>query len=46
MWERLNGVLRHGLFQNVVMLSGLQLAGFLFPLLTVPYLTRVMGPAA
>lgn len=42
---RLRGLLRHGLFQNVAFLYGIQLAGYLFPLLTVPYLTRVLGPS-
>lgn len=44
--EQLKGLLRHGLFQNALFLYGVQLATYLFPLLTVPYLTRVLGPTA
>ena len=35
---------RHGLFQNILALYGVQLASYVFPLVTVPYLARVLGP--
>ena len=41
----LRRLLRRRLFQNVMVLSGLQFASYLFPLATIPYLTRVLGPA-
>jgi PST family polysaccharide transporter len=44
--EQLKGLLRHGLFQNASFLYGMQFASYLFSLLTVPYLTRVLGPTA
>lgn len=42
--EQLKGLLRHGLFQNTLFLYGVQLAAYLFPLATIPYLARVLGP--
>lgn len=44
--EQLRGLLRHGLFQNAVFLYGIQFAAYLFPLATIPYLTRVLGPTS
>ena len=43
MRERLGTLLRQGLVHNVFLLSGMQIAMSLFPLITVPYLTRVLG---
>lgn len=44
MREQLRGLLRHRLVQNILALSGFQSASYLFPLMTLPYLTRVLGP--
>jgi PST family polysaccharide transporter len=46
MREWLSKLLRHGLVQNIFVLSWIQAAGYLFPLATIPYLTRVLGPTA
>jgi polysaccharide transporter, PST family len=35
---------RHGTVQNALWLYGVQIAGYLFPLITVPYLSRVLNP--
>lgn len=48
--KRFRGKLREwsldrGLAQNVTSLYGVQFANYLFPLITIPYLTRVLGPA-
>ena len=36
--------IRHGLLQNILALYGVQLASYVFPLVTVPYLARILGP--
>ena len=41
----LKKLLRHHLVQNVLVLYGVQLTGFVLPLVTLPYLTRILGPA-
>lgn len=42
--RRLTGVLRHPISQNAIALSWVQVATFLVPLVTLPYLARVLGP--
>jgi PST family polysaccharide transporter len=42
---RLTGILRHRLAQNIVSLYGVQIASYAVPLVTVPYLARVLEPA-
>lgn len=44
MTGRLAHFLRHALVQNILALYGVQFANYLFPLLLVPYLARVLGP--
>ncbi|MCL6577734.1 oligosaccharide flippase family protein, partial [Kyrpidia sp.] len=36
--------LRHALVHNVLALYGVNIANYFFPLITVPYLARVLGP--
>jgi polysaccharide transporter, PST family len=43
--KRLAGALRHPISQNVVALYGLQIATFVIPLVTLPYISRVLGPS-
>lgn len=38
-------LLRHALIQNVLALSAAQVATYIFPLITIPYLARVLGVA-
>ncbi len=38
-------ILRHGLTHNVIALYGVQICTYAMPLLTFPYLARVLGPA-
>ena len=38
-------LIRHGLVQNVLALYGVQACTYLLPLLTFPYLARVLGPS-
>ncbi|CAB3389560.1 flippase [Kyrpidia spormannii] len=39
-----SGFLRHALVHNVLALYGVNIANYFFPLITVPYLARVLGP--
>lgn len=45
MWQQLSSVVRHQLVSNALSLYGIQFAKYLLPLVTVPYLTRVLGPS-
>lgn len=38
------GLFRHSFVQNVFALYGVKFANYLFPLFTIPYLARVLGP--
>lgn len=42
---QLQGLSRHSLIQNVLALYGVQVVNYVFPLITVPYLARVLGPS-
>ncbi len=42
---RLRSLLRHQLVSNALSLYGVQFAKYILPLVTVPYLTRVLGPS-
>lgn len=44
--RRILHALRHPISQNVVALYGVQLATFVVPLITLPYLSRVLEPSA
>lgn len=37
-------LLKHRLVQDVLVLGGVQVSGYVLPLVTLPYLTRVLGP--
>ena len=41
--NRLSNFYRHTLVQNALSLYGVQIAGYVLPLVTVPYLARVLG---
>lgn len=40
---RVMGILRHQVVKNALYLYGVQFSGYIFPLLTLPYLTRVLS---
>jgi PST family polysaccharide transporter len=45
-WTRLAArVLKHRLAQDALVLYGVQFTGYILPLITLPYLTRVLGPS-
>jgi polysaccharide transporter, PST family len=43
LFSRLLGLLRRGLVQNVLALYSVQFVNYLLPLITIPFLTRVLG---
>jgi len=43
--ERIKGLLGHTLVQNALSLYGVQIASYVVPLATIPYLARVLGAA-
>lgn len=43
--SRLKWFAKHGVVRNVAGLYGVQIAHFVFPLITIPYLARVLKPA-
>lgn len=43
--QRINELRRQVLFQNIVSLYGVQIASYIIPLVTIPYLARVLGAA-
>lgn len=45
MWKNRISLLRGRFVSNVLSLYGVQLAKYLLPLATIPYLTRVLGPS-
>ncbi|MDE3180563.1 MAG: oligosaccharide flippase family protein, partial [Acidobacteriota bacterium] len=45
MWEQLRSLLRQRLVSNALSLYGVQFAKYILPLITIPYLTRVLGPS-
>jgi polysaccharide transporter, PST family len=44
--RRLKALLQHELTRNIAGLSGIQVTTLLVPLITIPYLTRVLGPSS
>jgi polysaccharide transporter, PST family len=42
--QKLSLATRQGLFHNILLLTGTQLTAYVFPLVTVPYLVRILGP--
>jgi polysaccharide transporter, PST family len=42
---RISDLLRHSLVQNALSLYGVQIVGYALPLITIPYLARVLGVA-
>lgn len=42
---RISKLIRHNLVQNAISLSGVQIASYVIPLVTIPYLARVLGAA-
>lgn len=44
--ERLKALLQNDLLRNIAGLSGIQAITILVPLVTIPYLTRVLGPSS
>lgn len=41
--QRVKGLLRHALVQNALSLYGVQVSSYVVPLVTIPYLARVLG---
>jgi polysaccharide transporter, PST family len=43
-WHRLRTIFTHSVTQNALALYGIQFAGYIVPLVTLPYLARVLRP--
>ncbi|MFO1518589.1 MAG: flippase [bacterium] len=43
--KKISDFLRHGLVHNIFALYGVHFVNYLFPLVTIPYLARVLGPS-
>jgi PST family polysaccharide transporter len=43
--DRARKLIRHNVVKNALFLYGVQLSSYIFPLVAVPYLSRVLGPA-
>jgi PST family polysaccharide transporter len=41
----LSNLIRHRLFKDTLVLFGVQISGYVLPLVTLPYLARILGPA-
>jgi PST family polysaccharide transporter len=42
---RARKLIRHNVVKNALLLYGVQLSGYIFPLIAVPYLSRILGPS-
>ena len=42
--ERVKALLRHRVVKNALYLYGVQFSSYIFPLITLPYLSRVLNP--
>ena len=44
-YDRMRNILHSGLLESIVSLYGIQSCTYALPLVTIPYLARVLGPA-